>query len=274
MMDDATKCRLSAAQMSSFEENGFLAIDRLLGEEDLRPLEEEYERLLDRILRQQQAAGKAPPIFEELAFEGLAFGERFARALDVLPDLHVNFNISLPLTNEEADPARYDMHKGPALFALLRNPKILDVVEQFIGPEITSSPVQQMRMKPPEKVLDAQNAIHSNVGTTVWHQDIAALLPEADDTDQLTVWVAVTEATEENGCLLSVPGSHREGPAPHCSVAALASERQIPPAFMADRTVVPLPVGRGGIVVFHKMNIHSALPNRSKRLRWSDSEFS
>ncbi len=32
---------------------------------------------------------------------------------------------------------------------------------------------------------------------------------------------------------------------------------------------MPLPVKRGGIVLFHKHNLHSSLPNRSARLRWS-----
>ena len=185
------------------------------------------------------------------------------------PDLHRHFNISLPLINGPVDPVTYHMHAGPAVFHLLRNRKILDLVEQLIGPEIYSSPVQQMRMKPPESQLSGANAQHSNVGATTWHQDIVALLPEADDTNQITVWVAVTEATVENGCLVSVPGSHREGPKVHCSNLALASEPQVPGKVMEGRRAVPLPVRRGGVVLFHKMNVHRALPNRSDGLRWS-----
>ncbi len=96
-----------------------------------------------------------------------------------------------------------------------------------------------------------------------------ALLPEADDTQQLTVWVAVTEASEENGCLVSVPGSHREGPKVHCANDQIASEPHVPARLLADRPEVALPLTRGGIILFHKMNIHRALPNRSDRLRWS-----
>ncbi len=264
MIDEAPAIRLSDEQLSSFEENGFVAIERLLDEADLRPLEEEYDRLLDGVARLLHSGGEIPS-----SFAGLTFGDRFARVLEHHPDLHRRFNISLPLINGEVDPESYQMHMGPAVFALLRNRKILDVVESIVGPEIYSSPVQQMRMKPPERKLDTDNAVHSNVGTTTWHQDIVALLPEADETQQLTVWVAVTEATEENGCLLSVPGSHRRGPAVHCSNAELASEPQVPAALMEGRTAVPLPVKRGGAVLFHKMNVHRALPNRSNKLRWS-----
>ena len=38
--------------------------------------------------------------------------------------------------------------------------------------------------------------------------------------------------------------------------------------FEADATI-PLPVKRGGVILFHKRNIHSSMPNRSARLRRS-----
>lgn len=264
MSEPTAAIGLSDEQLSSYEENGFLAIERLLDESDLRPLEDEYDRLLDRQARRLYSRGEIPS-----AFAGAPFGDRFARVHEHDPELHRHFNISLPLVNGEVDPERYHAHTGPAVFGFLRNRKILDAVESIIGPEISSSPVQQMRMKPPVKGLAASNAVHSNIGMTTWHQDIVAILPEADETQQLTVWVAVTEATVENGCLLSVPGSHRLGPAIHCSNGELASEPHVPAALMEGRTVVPLPVKRGGVVLFHKMNLHRSLPNRSNRLRWS-----
>ena len=264
MADTESTGGLTDEQRSSFETNGFLAIDRLLEDVDLRPLEQEYEQLLDQVARQLHAAGKIPS-----TYAGLAFGERFSSVLEQYADLHKLFNISLPLINGPVEARSYHVHTGPMVFALLHNRKLLDVVESLIGPEIYSSPVQQMRMKPPERALDPGNAVHSNVGTTTWHQDIVALLPEADETQQLTLWVAVTEANEENGCLVSVPGSHRLGPKTHCPGKLLTSEPQIPTALMDGRTTVPLPVKRGGIVLFHKFNVHCALPNRSDKLRWS-----
>jgi len=255
---------LTAAQVSSFETNGFLVIDRLLSNDDLAPIEAEYAALLDTLADTLHRRGLIPERFGDLEF-----GDRYSRIIECFPNLHRHFNISLPLINGAVDPADFHMHSGPAVFNLLRHPKILDAVETLIGTEISSSPVQQMRMKPPERAVDASLKDHSNVGATTWHQDIVALLPEADATNQLTVWLAITDATVENGCLVSVPGSHREGPKPHCSNLALASEPQVPDAVMDGRTAVPLPVSRGGAVLFHKMNVHRALPNRSTTLRWS-----
>ncbi len=52
-------------------------------------------------------------------------------------------------------------------------------------------------------------------------------------------------------------------------VAALASEPHVPARLLEGREEMPLPVKRGGGVLFHKMNLHRALPNRSSGLRWS-----
>jgi len=264
MNDAGTTVRLSAAQLASFEEHGFLRLDRLLDEDDLRPLEDEYARLLGDVAGRLHREGRIPSSFEDAPF-----AERFARVLSHCPDLHRFFNISLPLINGEIDAGSFHVHTGPAVFSLLRNRRILDVVESVIGPEICSSPVQQMRMKPPAASLDPAGAVHSNVGATTWHQDVVALLPEADDTRQLTVWVAISEASEKNGCLVCVPGSHRHGPVIHCANRVLASEPGVPPALLEGRAAVPLPVDRGGVVLFHKLTLHRALANRSRRLRWS-----
>lgn len=256
--------RLSDDQLRSFEEDGYLALDELLDDDDLKPIEEEYAALLDGVAASLHAAGRIPDPMRDLPF-----GERFSGLIAQYPELHRHFNISLPLINEAVDPQTFFMHSGPAVFELLRHRKILDVVESIIGPEIYSSPVQQMRMKPPVARVDEALKSHSNVGATTWHQDIVALLPEADDTEQLTIWLAITEATVKNGCLVSVPASHREGSKPHCINSAIASEPQVPGTLMAERNAVPLPVKRGGAILFHKMNIHRALPNNSNALRWS-----
>jgi hypothetical protein len=126
----------------------------------------------------------------------------------------------------------------------------------------------QMRIKPPQYQLNGENVSHSNIGITTWHQDTVAVLPEADDTNQLTVWVAITDADEENGCLVSIPGSHRQGPKIH-QPGEIAREPTIPESIINGRKGLPLPVKRGGLVIFHKQNIHSSLPNLSDRLRWS-----
>ncbi len=255
---------LSQAQLQRFKRDGFLAIEGLLSDEDLEPITEEYDDLLDAHLRRLVAEGLLPT-----SPRG-GFSERFSAALAADPDLHRYFNISLPLINGAVDASTYVMHAGSAVFDLLRQPKILDVVESVIGPEIMSNPVQQMRIKPAESAVgDDALLMHSNVGVATWHQDIVALLPESDDTPILTVWIALTDASLENGCLVSLKGSHRFGAQVHCENAELASEPTVPPHLLKDMREIALPVKRGGVVLFDKHNVHRSLPNRSESLRWS-----
>jgi len=254
---------LSESQLAEFDRQGFLVVDGVLGDADLEPLERDYEEFLDATCRRLHRQGRIPS-----AFEAEDFTRRFAKTVAACPDCVDEFNISLPLVNGEVDADHYRAHFAPALFWLQRNDKILDLVESLIGPEIASSPVQQMRIKPPQASVGEANVAHSNVGITTWHQDTVAVLPEAAQTNQLTVWIAVTDADLDNGCLVSIPGSHREGEHPH-QAGQIAREPTVPEAIIAGRGGTPLPVRRGGVILFHKHNIHSSLPNRSTRLRWS-----
>ena len=254
---------LNQAQIDQFHTQGFLAVEQVLADEDLRPLEDEYQKLLDR---------KCCGLFEQGLigdrFDGLEFGERFARLMSAYPDCVDDFNISLPLVNGEINADSYHSHNGPAVFGLLSNPKILDCVESLIGSEIASSPVLQMRIKPPQARLDANCVAHSNLGLTTWHQDTVSVLPEAESTEQITVWVAVTDADTENGCLVSIAESHLEGSLPH-EAGEIAREPSVPPPLIRGRKGTLLPLKRGGIILFHRYNIHGSMPNRSNRLRWS-----
>jgi ectoine hydroxylase-related dioxygenase (phytanoyl-CoA dioxygenase family) len=254
---------LSKQQLDSFERDGYLVVEGVLEDADLIPLEQEYAALLDDMAQNLVAQGVIDSDYADCDS-----GERFARIVARYPDCIDRFNISLPLVNGEVDPDRYHAHTGPAVFGVLRNAKILDLVEAIIGPEIASSPVQQIRIKPPLAKLGADNINHSGVGNTTWHQDTVAVLSEADDTSQLTVWVAVTDATEEMGCLVSIPGSHLQGPHRHVP-GIIPREPTVPDDIIKGRSGKPLPVKRGGIIMFHKNNIHCSKPNLSNRLRWS-----
>ena len=254
---------LSKKQVDSFHQNGYLVIEHVLDDEDLLPLEQEYEKLLEQLASQLLQDGKIDSTYSELGFN-----DRFTRIVAKVPDLIDRMNISLPLENGEVDAERYCAHTGPAVFGLLRNARILDAVESIIGPEIASSPVQQMRIKPPLGKISDDNIAHSGVGNTTWHQDTVAVLPEALETDQVTVWVAVTDASVENGCLASIAGSHLEGAHRHVP-GAIPREPTVPAEIINGREGESLPVKRGGVILFHRNNIHCSRPNRSDQLRWS-----
>lgn len=80
---------------------------------------------------------------------------------------------------------------------LVRHPKLLDMVEAVIGPDIL---VFHTTVWIKEGGSDS---------TVPWHQDGTYFGLEPHE--QVTAWVALTPSTREMGCLRFLPGSHLEG---------------------------------------------------------------
>lgn len=243
-----------------FNEQGYLVVDGVLDpEQDLDPVVAEYEALLDRLTARWHAEGTLPSTFADLQF-----AQRFARVLNAAPaELNVmsHFDISLPFKGVRPDTP---IHLGPKVFGLLTSPRLLDAVEQLIGGEIYSNPIQHTRIKPPERNLPEHLRGSSLLAKTDWHQDTGVHLPEADATQMLTVWLPVTDATEENGCLCCIPGSHREGLVTHCPTGG----NHIPDQLLGGAPTA-LPIKRGGVLFFHHLTKHASLTNNSDGIRWS-----
>jgi hypothetical protein len=159
-------------------------------------------------------------------------------------------DISLPQGGIAADTP---MFLEPEAWQFLTEPRLLDAIEDFIGPQIWISPVGHTRLKVPHQLAPAGNG---RLGATVWHQDNGVLLEEADEVDVLTVWIPLREATIENGCLRVVPTPRNSELIEHC-----AAGLGIPPASMPAREPVDLPMRRGSVLILHKRTLHSALPN-------------
>jgi len=239
---------LSAAQITTFRTQGYLVVPDVLEAATLSALKAEYSDLLDELCA-------------EWGITGGSFEQKLTRAYHAGHDWFQPMDISLPgdqITDETP------MHFGPAVFDMVRAPRILAMMEQLIGPEITSNPIQHVRIKPPEAQL-AEGEIRAHVGGTDWHQDRAVALAEADQTDMITVWLAITDATVENGCLQVVPFAKDRAMLPHCPKKQTA----IADGFIDEAQAVPLPVPAGGCVLFDPMVPHASLNNVSDGIRWS-----
>jgi phytanoyl-CoA hydroxylase len=242
-----------------FEEQGYVVVPGLLGPEDLRPVRDEYEQLLDRLAWQWHEEGRIADTYAGEPFETRL--SHIVAAGDV--PYFKAFDISLRFGRIRADDP---IHLGPAVFGLLTNPALLSVLQELIGPEIYASPIQHTRIKVPERLLSARNRTSLSARAT-WHQDQAASLPEADDTDVVTVWVAVTDATVRNGCLMVIPHSHDQL-FQHCSHGAAGRNLSIPDQLLPAEPV-SLEVSSGSVIFMHRRLIHQSHVNASDGLRWS-----
>jgi phytanoyl-CoA hydroxylase len=253
---------LTQEQRDFFDEEGYLVVEDVVDVETfLDPMVAEYEELLDQLANELYAAGKISSTFADLPF-----GRRLTRVYAETGQVHAGyFDFSLPFKDVAPDQP---CHFGPAVFKMLRNPGILDVAESIIGPEIYSNPVQHVRLKPPEKYVPRDpNTGRVMLGATQWHQDAGVVIEEADETEMLTVWVPIWDATEENGCLCVVPHNHRAGLLQHCVSPVLGNH--LPEKFFDANRAIPLPMNRGSALFMNRTTPHCSLSNESEDVRWS-----
>ena len=254
---------LTSEQIRRFETDGYLVVEDVLDQKGcLDPVRAEYQELLDGLVEKWVAAGRMEPPGDGMDFFA-RLKDCYARGLDWFQPL----DISLPGDRITADTP---MHFGPAVFDMLTNERLLDVVECLLGPEITSNPIQHVRLKPPVPDLQSDE-IRAHITNTDWHQDRGVALDEADETDMVTVWIAVTDATPQNGCLQVIPknrlgrGAQKPGLLPHCP----KTQTGIADGVLNVGDAVALPVRSGGIVMFHPLTPHASLANNSHNFRWS-----
>ncbi len=250
---------LTKVQVEQFHHQGYLLVENMFDvKADIDPIIAEYEGVLDTLADRLYAQAKISSTYAELPF-----GRRLIEIYKESGTVHAQyFDFSLPQADVREDTPFW---VGPAVFAMMRNEKLLDAVESIIGPEIYSNPVQHVRLKPPEHLtpLDAEGRIQ--LGKTPVHQDNGVVLPEADQTDMLTVWFPLWDATVENGCLVVWPQSHRQGLLDHCPNPA---GLRIPGKLLTGKAR-SLPMRRGDALLMHKLTVHASHANHSDNIRWS-----
>ncbi len=132
-----------------------------------------------------------------------------------------------------------------------QNPGILSVVSRLLGGE-------------PELFQDMALFKPPGIGREKpWHQDHAYFnLPL--DTPVVGVWIALDDASIENGCMIFKPGGHLSGPVPHFN----RRDWQICDAvIMESGGAVAAPLAAGGCLIFDGLTPHGTPMNRSLKRR-------
>lgn len=109
-------------------------------------------------------------------------------------------------------------------------------------------------------------------GAWEWHQDYGYwyknefLFPD----EMISVMVAITEATKENGCLQVIAGSHKMGRVEHGLVGEQtgASQRYVDLA-LKTMELVYVELKPGDCLFFHSNILHRSEANLSDKSRWS-----
>jgi phytanoyl-CoA hydroxylase len=218
--------KLSPEQIGRFHSDGFLVVEQILSDEEIDVLSGRAEWV---------ASGQAAHVprarlqVEPAVVQGERGAQTYADSLRKMS--HMAFYDGV-----------FETHA--------RNPKVLDVIESILGPDIKFYQ-DQLFMKPP-KIGSRQP----------YHQD-APLGFHIDPPDMVSCWTALDEATIENGCLWMLPGSHKQG------ITERSEWKKFEQRALEDRlpTERPVELNRGDCSFHHGLILHSSRPNLTEKRR-------
>ena len=218
--------KLSEQQVKQFQKDGVLIVEDLLDEAEVQTLRKRAEWV---------ASGQASHIsrgqlqVEPRVAKGELGADTYADSLRKMS--HLAFHDEV-----------FQAHA--------RTPKVLDVIESLLGPDLKLYQ-DQLFMKPPK--------VGSRQG---YHQDMP-LGFYIDPPDMVTCWAALDDSTEENGCLRMLPGTHRFGVIDRAEWEAY-EKKALDGRLPEERLLV---MKAGSCSFHHGLILHCSQPNLSDRRR-------
>ena len=143
----------------------------------------------------------------------------------------------------------------PWIDDIVRHPAILDTVEDLLGPNLLVANADLFVKEPhsPSFVSFHQDSFY-------WH---------IEPNNMISVWVALSAATRENGCMRYAPRSHLDGKQAHEETFgednALSRGQVMRP--QQGRESVDVVLEPGEIAIHHCLLAHASGPNRSAERR-------
>jgi hypothetical protein len=141
----------------------------------------------------------------------------------------------------------------PLADRIARNGAILDIVEGILGPNLLAYGVEFFIKEPKTTQIVSM------------HQDLTYWGLGATS-EMVTVWLALSPATPESGCMQFVKGSHKNPILPHedsDDENNLLSRGQEVRVDVAEEDKVPIEIHPGQISLHHGLTIHGSGPNVS-----------
>ncbi len=221
----------TSAMKQFFDDNGYVIIENVFSADELAPVKARLEEIIADPARAPQ-------------------GVNVGRESDTLANA--------ASANDGANPVRnisFMVRFDPTFQEFARNPKILEATRALIGPRIRVFRDQALQKPPGGQAKPL-------------HQDLSYFRVQPAD-ELVTAWVALDEATTQNGCMIYVPASHRHGlfeitRDPERPVHHVPDTRGIE---IADEMLCPVPAG--AVIFHHGYTLHRSDVNQTQTWRRS-----
>jgi phytanoyl-CoA hydroxylase len=144
-------------------------------------------------------------------------------------------------------------HKiSPLMLASMSHPRIVEIVKVLVSPNLKSM----------QTMLFVKKAGKPG---QAWHQD-EHYIPTRDRS-LCGAWIALDDATVENGCMWMHPGSQRRGvlypTKPHADARFDSADEAFGHDYLREGGV-PIELKAGGAAFFNGYVLHRSLPNNAK----------
>ncbi|MEQ9151146.1 MAG: phytanoyl-CoA dioxygenase family protein [Azospirillaceae bacterium] len=152
--------------------------------------------------------------------------------------------------------------RGPMMFKthllfrwvdeLIRHPKVLDAVEDILGPNLLAWNTHFFIKEPGDERYVA------------WHQDLTYW--NLDPAEALTAWIALSPSTPKSGAMRMVPGTHTREVVPHLDTwkkgAMLTRGQEIAVEVDEDKAI-DVTLRPGEMSLHHQKIFHASPANRA-----------
>jgi len=214
-----------------FEDQGYHILEGFLSGAELEACESEIERL-----HRQGADWKASEDPRGKSFQLEPYAKEEQQG-------------GLPLLRKIEDTSDYsDVFKR-----LSRHPKLISVIQALLGEDLLLF----------RSTLMLKPANHGSAHS--FHQD-SAYWPMRPPS-LVTVSIALSDSTPENGCIQVIPKSHEWGMQEWGAIARDTDEATTTREDVDTSQAMDVPLKAGSALMFHSLVVHGSGPNRSPRPR-------
>lgn len=242
---------VSAELIDQFQNDGYIALQHVLSDGELTAARAAISEVIDRYAFRDNPDGYIAEGSGKGAQGGWRFGNRNS---PFFYHTEVGYEPSPEHRDEVEQWVRKLMNmvdEHPVFTSVAHgHPRIQPVIDAILGPD--AHLFQSMALIKP-----------ANHGSEKpWHQDNAYF--EVTPLDAVIgVWIALDDATVENGCMHVIPGGHRLGAMKHYHTTDCEIENK----RFDTSAAVPVEIPDGGAMVFYGMLPHFTPPNRSSKRR-------
>lgn len=148
-------------------------------------------------------------------------------------------------------------HLDERIDELIDDPRLVDPMRDLLGETEVSLFTDKLNLKRPGEGSRFR-----------WHQDSPYWAHFYADVERLpNVMLSIDAATEANGCLRVIPGSHRGGMLPGLEGQGRLGPLFTDPAYFDESLQVPVTLSAGSLLFFSPSVVHGSGPNDSTERR-------